>query len=220
MTLPALMDWLMCLGLVNFWSVNAVLSWVWLYSTTFIPTSCNQALVQTCSSHGDGNRSKLNQNLHNLLKSSLRIRTPSFLQAKAGKSHGCTQIQGRKGLQSYTAKGMDGEKGDQLGILAQFIPRMSTESCCGDKRQSLAPLSRESSRDFPGGPVVKNPRCEAEDTGSAPGRGTKIPHATEQLSPCATTIKAHQLWGLNITTREPEPCDERSCVTQQRSCVL
>ena len=65
---------------------------------------------------------------------------------------------------------MDAEKGDQLGLWVMFIPRTSTASCCGDKRQSLVPLSRESSRDFPGGPVVKNPPCDAEDTGSAPGR--------------------------------------------------
>ena len=32
--------------------------------------------------------------------------------------------------------------------------------------------------DFPGGPVVKNPPCNAGDAGSIPGQGTKIPHAT------------------------------------------
>ena len=41
--------------------------------------------------------------------------------------------------------------------------------------------------DFPGGPVVKNPSCNAEDAGLIPGRGTKIPHAEGQLSPCAAT---------------------------------
>ena len=30
-------------------------------------------------------------------------------------------------------------------------------------------------RDFPGGPVVRNPPCNARDTGSIPGRETKIP---------------------------------------------
>ena len=29
-------------------------------------------------------------------------------------------------------------------------------------------------RDFPGGPVVKNLLCNAEDIGSIPGQGTKI----------------------------------------------
>ena len=35
--------------------------------------------------------------------------------------------------------------------------------------------------------MVKNPPSNAEDPGSIPGRGTKIPHATGQLSPCTTT---------------------------------
>ena len=42
-------------------------------------------------------------------------------------------------------------------------------------------------RDFPGGPVVKNPPYKAGDAGSIPGQGTKIPHATGQLSPCTST---------------------------------
>ena len=42
------------------------------------------------------------------------------------------------------------------------------------------------SRDFPGGPVVKNPCSNAGDEGSIPGQGTKIPHASGQLSLHAT----------------------------------
>ena len=42
-------------------------------------------------------------------------------------------------------------------------------------------------RDFPGGPVVENLSCNAGDAGSIPGRGTKIPYDTRQLSPHATT---------------------------------
>ena len=38
------------------------------------------------------------------------------------------------------------------------------------------------SRDFPGGPVVKNLLSNAGDTGSTPGQGTKIPHAMGKLS--------------------------------------
>ena len=34
----------------------------------------------------------------------------------------------------------------------------------------------------PGGPVVKNPPCNAGGAGSILSPGTKIPHATEQLS--------------------------------------
>ena len=39
-------------------------------------------------------------------------------------------------------------------------------------------------RDFAGDPVVKNPSCNAGDASSIPGWGTKIPHASGQLSPC------------------------------------
>ena len=38
-------------------------------------------------------------------------------------------------------------------------------------------------------PVVKNLLCNAEDVGSIPGLGTKIPHAREQLNQHATTTK-------------------------------
>ena len=34
-------------------------------------------------------------------------------------------------------------------------------------------------RDFPGGPVVKNPPCNAGDAGSIPGQGTKTPQALQ-----------------------------------------
>ena len=45
--------------------------------------------------------------------------------------------------------------------------------------------------DFPGGPVVKSPPSNAEDVGSIPGRGTKIPHAAGQLSPRALEPAHH-----------------------------
>ena len=44
-------------------------------------------------------------------------------------------------------------------------------------------------RDFPSGPVVKNPPCNAGDVSSIPGQGTKIPHASGQLSLCANTTE-------------------------------
>ena len=51
--------------------------------------------------------------------------------------------------------------------------------------------------DFPGGSVVKNSPCKAGDMGSIPGWGTKIPHATGQLSLCVATIEPR------TTTRDP-----------------
>ena len=44
-------------------------------------------------------------------------------------------------------------------------------------------------RDFPGGPVVKNPPSNVQDMGLISGWGTKIPHAVEQLSPWAATTE-------------------------------
>ena len=48
-------------------------------------------------------------------------------------------------------------------------------------------------RDFPGGPVIKNPPYYAGDAGSIPAQGTKIPHAMGQLSPHATTTELTRL---------------------------
>ena len=44
-------------------------------------------------------------------------------------------------------------------------------------------------RDVPGGPVDKNPPANAGDPSLFPGPGTRIPHATEQLSPWTTTAE-------------------------------
>ena len=55
-------------------------------------------------------------------------------------------------------------------------------------------------RDFPDGLMIKNPPCRSGDMGSIPGQGTKIPHASEQLSP-------------HTTTREP--AHSRACAPQQ-----
>ena len=54
-------------------------------------------------------------------------------------------------------------------------------------------LSKILVRDFPGGPVVKNPSCNAGEAGSIPGRGTKIPRAVGQLSPRAATTEPVRL---------------------------
>ena len=55
--------------------------------------------------------------------------------------------------------------------------------------------------DFPGGAVVKNPPANAGDIGSEPWSG-KIPHAAEQLSPCATTTEP-AFYSPQATTTEP-----------------
>ena len=43
-------------------------------------------------------------------------------------------------------------------------------------------LLKSTTRDFPGGPGIKDAPANAGDTGSIPGLGTKIPHPLGQLS--------------------------------------
>ena len=61
-----------------------------------------------------------------------------------------------------------------------------------------------SSRDFPDGPLVKNPCCNSENAGLVPGQGTKIPRAAEQLRPRTTaTEPARRNYSLCATTKDP-----------------
>ena len=60
-------------------------------------------------------------------------------------------------------------------------------------------LKVEMTGDFPDGPVVKNPLCNAEDKGSIPGGGTKIPHVTRQLlSPWTLESMCHNYWACAL----------------------
>ena len=65
-------------------------------------------------------------------------------------------------------------------------------------------------RDFPGGPVVKNPPHNAEDAGWIPSWETEIQHASEQLRPCAETTEAQtpQLGSANATPKDPTCCNQ------------
>ena len=60
-------------------------------------------------------------------------------------------------------------------------------------KQTNIKQDQGSFRDFPGGPVVKNPTFNAGDSGSIPGQGTKISHAAGQQS---------SLWNRRATTTE------------------
>ena len=67
--------------------------------------------------------------------------------------------------------------------------------------------------------MVKNLPCNAGHVGSIPAWETKIPQAVEQLSLCATANEACVLWGMWATTRVWRH-NARSCITQQRFCML
>ena len=62
-----------------------------------------------------------------------------------------------------------------------------------DKSKERSFTPRSDTGDFPGGPVVKNLPSNAEDAGSIPGWGTKIPYAAGQLSPHAATTEPMRL---------------------------
>ena len=49
--------------------------------------------------------------------------------------------------------------------------------------------------------MVKNLPCNAGYAASIPGWGTKMPFATEELSPSAMVTEAHELWSPHATTR-------------------
>ena len=67
--------------------------------------------------------------------------------------------------------------------------------CCASNCKSY------SCRDFPGGPVIKNLTCNAGNVCLIPDWGTKILHAAEQLSPCATVTEpepVHHNWRAHL----------------------
>ena len=68
-------------------------------------------------------------------------------------------------------------------------------------------------RDFPGGPLVKNPPSNQRDKASIPGCGTKNPHAAEPLSP--HTIKEPECSRAHaLQQAKPTPQLEKACVPQ------
>ena len=53
--------------------------------------------------------------------------------------------------------------------------------------------------DIPGGPMVKNPPCNAGNLGSTPDWGTKILHAAGSLSPHTPTSENPKHCNTDIT---------------------
>ena len=79
---------------------------------------------------------------------------------------------------------------------------------------SILSISKIMNMDFPGGPVVKNPPCNAEDKGLIPYQGTKIPQAIEQPSPVCHNQGAHTplLLNTHTATRKSAQHTERSYI--------
>ena len=76
---------------------------------------------------------------------------------------------------------------DGQGIIFQKIQTAQTAQY--QKKQTNKKKNWKMGRDFPGGPVVKNPPSNAGDADSIPAQGIKIPHAVGQLSLHATTTE-------------------------------
>ena len=83
-----------------------------------------------------------------------------------------------------------GTKNSESGLPSGWYLRQLILSCSTGRRMlsflfsklwNAVPLSLQQhiSRDFAGGPVVKNPPSNAGNTGSTPSGGTKIPHESE-----------------------------------------
>ena len=76
-----------------------------------------------------------------------------------------------------------------LGVLQNLtqrnitVPPTTCPTC-------LACPSKYFSRNFPGGPVVKNPPANTGNTSSIPGQRTKIPYTLGQLSLSVATMEA------------------------------
>ena len=72
-------------------------------------------------------------------------------------------------------------------------------------------FNKTDSRDFPGGPVVKNPPCNAGDAGSITGQGIKVPHATGNQSLCTTTREKPSQRNDRSHNKEPRDAAKTQC---------
>ena len=76
-------------------------------------------------------------------------------------------------------------KSEVFSLLVRICPLVNCWTLL--TRRVAHGLPKKAMGDFPGGPVVKNPPSGEGNSGSIPGQGTEIPHATGQLCPPAAT---------------------------------
>ena len=74
-----------------------------------------------------------------------------------------------------------------------------------------------STRDFPGGPVVENLPSNAGDTGSIPFWGTNIPHAMGNLSP-SSRVSESQLESPCAAAKDPAAARKKLCAATKTRC--
>ena len=80
-----------------------------------------------------------------------------------------------------------------FSIFLEGKKRRETKQCKYIICSAIYTLKNYHTRDFPGGPVVKNPPSKAGEVGHIPDWVTRFPHALGQLSPCATTTELTHL---------------------------
>ena len=79
------------------------------------------------------------------------------------------------------------KSGPLLPQLEKALTQKRRPNTAKDKYKNKFKKKKRNFRDFPGGAVVKNPPANAG--GRFEPCSGKIPHATEQLSPCVTTTE-------------------------------
>ena len=94
-------------------------------------------------------------------------------------------------------------QGKEAKVFITFVHTVLKPTCTAAEKL----LIRSQFRDFPGGLVVKTSPSNEGDTGLIPSRGTKIPHATKQLSLLTTTTEP-QLGSLCTIRKDPAWCNE------------
>ena len=98
------------------------------------------------------------------------------------------------------------------------IERMFVRHCVLTGYKKLKDHTKPLNGNFPGGPMVKNPPSSAEDSGSIPDWGTKIPYAMGQFSPCATTTEHTNSGACAPQLEKPGCCNKDPTYRAKTQC--